>query len=75
MPSLNWIGKDAVVKHHKEVPFRLLEPRLPASRLNRRAVDAAGALLGAQAIASGATPQSPDWSMFRAAIASTVPAP
>ena len=23
---LNWIGKDAVVKHHKEVPFRLLEP-------------------------------------------------
>ena len=29
MPSLNWIGKDAVVKHHKDVPFRLLEP-LPA---------------------------------------------
>jgi adenine-specific DNA-methyltransferase len=26
MPSLNWIGKEAVVKHHKEVPFRLLEP-------------------------------------------------
>jgi len=26
MPSLNWIGKDAVVKHHKDVPFRLLEP-------------------------------------------------
>ncbi len=26
MPSLNWIGKDAVVRHHKEVPFRLLEP-------------------------------------------------
>jgi hypothetical protein len=23
---LNWIGKDAVVKHHKDVPFRLLEP-------------------------------------------------
>jgi adenine-specific DNA-methyltransferase len=21
MPSLNWIGKDAVVKHHKDVPF------------------------------------------------------
>ncbi|HAI58985.1 MAG TPA: site-specific DNA-methyltransferase [Xanthomonadaceae bacterium] len=29
MPTLNWIGKDAVVKHHKDVPFRLLEP-LPA---------------------------------------------
>ncbi len=26
MPSLNWIGKQAVVKHHKEVPLRLLEP-------------------------------------------------
>ncbi|MFW9596090.1 MAG: site-specific DNA-methyltransferase [Macromonas sp.] len=26
MPTLNWIGKDAVTRHHKEVPFRLLEP-------------------------------------------------
>ena len=26
MPVLNWIGKDAVIRHHKEVPFRLLEP-------------------------------------------------
>lgn len=26
MPTLNWIGKNAVVKHHKDVPFRLLEP-------------------------------------------------
>lgn len=24
MPTLNWIGKDAVVNHDKEVPFRLL---------------------------------------------------
>jgi len=24
MPTLNWIGKDAVVNHHLEVPFRLL---------------------------------------------------
>jgi hypothetical protein len=37
MPTLNWIGKDAVVNHHKEVPFRLLKcneklsvPPLPA---------------------------------------------
>ena len=27
MPTLNWIGKEAVVRHHKEVPFRLLEHR------------------------------------------------
>jgi adenine-specific DNA-methyltransferase len=26
MPNLNWIGKDAVVRHHRDVPFRLLEP-------------------------------------------------
>jgi hypothetical protein len=25
MPALNWIGKDAVLNHHKEVPFRLLK--------------------------------------------------
>ncbi|MCX6897842.1 MAG: site-specific DNA-methyltransferase [Verrucomicrobia bacterium] len=25
MPELTWIGKQAVVKHHAEVPFRLLE--------------------------------------------------
>ena len=26
MPTLNWIGKDAVVKHHQDVPFHLLHP-------------------------------------------------
>lgn len=26
MPTLNWIGKEAVVRHHKDVPYRLLEP-------------------------------------------------
>lgn len=26
MPTLNWIGKDAVVKHHTRVPYRLLAP-------------------------------------------------
>ncbi|MBP9664114.1 MAG: site-specific DNA-methyltransferase [Pyrinomonadaceae bacterium] len=26
MPNLTWIGKEAVVKHHKDVPFRLIEP-------------------------------------------------
>ncbi len=24
MPTLDWIGKDAVVNHHQEVPFHLL---------------------------------------------------
>ena len=26
MPTLNWIGKSAVETHHKDVPFKLLEP-------------------------------------------------
>lgn len=25
MPTLDWIGKKAVVNHHREVPFRLLK--------------------------------------------------
>ncbi len=25
MPTLNWIGKEAVQKHHFEIPYRLLE--------------------------------------------------
>lgn len=25
MPTLNWIGKEAVVNHHRQVPFRLLK--------------------------------------------------
>lgn len=25
MPTLNWIGKDAVVTHHQQVKFRLLK--------------------------------------------------
>jgi len=26
MPTLHWIGKEAVIQHHNAVPFRLLEP-------------------------------------------------
>ena len=31
MPTLDWIGKNAVIRHHKEVPFRLLEPDVKLS--------------------------------------------
>ena len=27
MPTLNWIGKDAVVNHHNDVPFRTLDKK------------------------------------------------
>jgi hypothetical protein len=25
MPTLDWIGKDAVLNHHREVPYHLLQ--------------------------------------------------
>lgn len=25
MPTLNWIGKDKVVTHHQDVPYRVLD--------------------------------------------------
>ena len=28
MPTLNWVGKDKVVNHHHDVPFRLLDKQL-----------------------------------------------
>ena len=27
MPTLNWIGKDKIVNHHNDVPFRVLEKK------------------------------------------------
>ena len=27
MPILNWLGKDKVINHHQQVPFRVLEPQ------------------------------------------------
>lgn len=34
MPSLNWIGKEAVVNHDKEVPFKLLE-KVPSASVGK----------------------------------------
>ena len=25
MPTLNWLGKDKVINHHQDVPFRVLD--------------------------------------------------
>lgn len=27
MPTLEWIGKDKVINHHQEVPYRLLDEK------------------------------------------------
>jgi adenine-specific DNA-methyltransferase len=27
MPTLNWIGKEKVINHHQDVPFKILEPK------------------------------------------------
>ena len=45
MPTLNWIGKDAVVTHHRDVPFRLLEPVPELSCPDPRAGAASGNLI------------------------------
>jgi len=34
MPSLNWIGKDKVVNHHLDVPFRILDHKYGFSAEN-----------------------------------------
>ena len=44
MPTLNWIGKDAVVKHHPDVPFHLLEP-VPALSAGHTGDSASGNLI------------------------------
>lgn len=35
MPILNWIGKEKIVNHDKDVPFRLLAPKESASHFLR----------------------------------------
>jgi adenine-specific DNA-methyltransferase len=27
MPILNWLGKEKVINHHRQVPYRILEPQ------------------------------------------------
>jgi adenine-specific DNA-methyltransferase len=44
MPTLGWIGKQAVVKHHKDVPYRLLGP---VKKLSRGDSDSGGNLISA----------------------------
>ena len=28
MPTLNWIGKDKVINHHQEVPYKILNSNI-----------------------------------------------
>ena len=36
MPTLNWIGKEAVVEHHKQVPFSAAASLRPCALSGRR---------------------------------------
>ncbi len=38
MPTLNWIGKDKVVKHHQEVPYKVLEHKYGFTSDNKEIV-------------------------------------
>ena len=39
MPTLDWIGKDKVVNHHLDVPFRVLERAYSFSPTGAQAED------------------------------------
>lgn len=39
MPTLEWIGKDKVVNHHQEVPYRVLERQYSYDEAGQRAED------------------------------------
>jgi hypothetical protein len=42
IPTLNWIGKQAVVEHHKQVPFHLLRDTPDLCRMAAAVGDGAG---------------------------------
>ena len=33
MPTLDWIGKDKVINHHKDVPYKVLERSIVLMRV------------------------------------------
>ena len=33
MPTLEWIGKDKVINHHKDVPYKVLERKYSLMRV------------------------------------------
>ena len=39
MPTLEWIGKDKVVNHHQEVPYRVLERQYSYDEAEQHAED------------------------------------
>ena len=39
MPTLEWIGKDKVVNHHQEVPYRVLERQYNYDEAGQHAED------------------------------------
>ena len=39
MPTLEWIGKDKVINHHQQVPFRILERQYSFDQQGQSEVD------------------------------------
>ena len=48
MPILNWLGKDKVINHHQQVPYRVLEPQYTYGQ-----ADSAGSPCGGNMIVHG----------------------
>lgn len=36
MPTLNWIGKEKVVSHHQDVPYKILEHKYGLMQTGKR---------------------------------------
>ena len=39
MPTLNWIGKEAVTNHHNDVPFRTLDKKYTFNSIGNEKVE------------------------------------
>lgn len=50
MPSLNWIGKEKIITHHAEVPFRVLEHCYGFTSDNPESKSIAGSTISGQTL-------------------------
>ena len=50
MPTLNWVGKDKVINHHHDVPFRLLKKEYSFSTSSQSASQPASHIITIQSL-------------------------
>ena len=55
MPTLEWIGKEKVINHHQEVPFRVLDRQYSFDENGQHAGEKVNCAEGVREAALGAT--------------------